>query len=375
MLNDGINGLLTYIFARMSADEYNKSQESPINENLLIGENMKYQNKTIMRTKGSKTWYTRYRDEQGQHYISGKTQQEVYNKLKLALKNIAIEEDVKHYTLKYWITKWKKLYKSNLRERSIMEIDYYIDKIPTTLLKKEMRYISTIEIAEYVNNISGARQKQKVYTILNDIFDKAVKNEVITRNPLVVIEKPKFTAKTKYALSLEEENKLCEKIKGNKELYIYAIAMLQGIRPGELYALEYKDINFQTMTITINKAIDNKSFDEDVKNKYSNRIIPLFKKTYELIKDLDTSSNERLVQENEVTINRRLKELTKDITKEKISLYNLRHTFITRLADNNVPEHLIQHWAGQRIGSRVTKEVYTHISKETEDKYINILNK
>ena len=90
---------------------------------------------------------------------------------------------------------------------------------------------------------------------------------------------------------------------------------------------------------------------------------------------MDTTSKERLVTENEKTINRKLRELTQDITEEKISLYNLRHTFITRLADNNVPEHLIQHWAGQRIGSRVTKEVYTHVSKETEHKYINILNK
>lgn len=335
---------------------------------------MKYQNKTITKTRGSSTWYTRYRFNGKQYHISGKTQQEVYNKLKLALKHITIEEDIKNYTLKYWIEKWKRLYKSNLRERSIMEIDYYINKIPATLLKKEIKNISTIEIAEYINNVPGTRQKQKVYTILNDIFDKALKNEVISRNPILVIEKPKFTAKTKYALSLEEENKLCEKIKGNKDLYIYAIAMLQGIRPGELYALEYKDINFETMTITINKAIDNKSFDEEVKNEYSNRIIPLFKKTYEIIKDIDTTSDERLVKENEVTINRRLKELTKDITKEKISLYNLRHTFITRLADNNVPEHIIQHWSGQRIGSRVTKEVYTHVSKETENKYINILN-
>ena len=59
-----------------------------------------------------------------------------------------------------------------------MEINYYIDKIPNSLLKKEMKYLSTIEIAEYVNNVPGTRQKQTVYTILNDIFDKAVKNEV-----------------------------------------------------------------------------------------------------------------------------------------------------------------------------------------------------
>ena len=358
----------------MSADEYKKSQESPINENLLIGENMKYRNKTIRQTKGSKTWYTRYRDENGQHYVSGKTQQEVYNKLKLALKNISIEEDIKNYTLKYWIEKWKRLYKQHLRERSMMDLDSILNKLPTSLTKKVMRYISSIELAEYLNSLPGSRQKNKTYTYLNDLFDKAVKNEVISKNPMVVIDKPKYKADERYALTLSEENKLCEKIKGHPDLYIYAIAVLQDLRPGELLALEYRDINFENMTITINKAIDNKSSDENVKNEYSNRVIPLFKKTYEIIKDMNTNLDERIIQENEVTVNRRLKELTQGITQEKISLYNLRHTFVTRMQDNNIPDHIIQHWVGHRIGSSVTKRVYTHVSKEAEDKYINILN-
>lgn len=358
----------------MSADEYNKPQESPVNENLLTGETMKYQNKTIMRTKGSKTWYTRYRDESGQHYISGKTQQEVYNKLKLALKNISIAEDIKNYTLKYWIEKWKRLYKSNLRENSISEIEYYISKIPNSLLTKIMRYITSIELSDFIHSLNGDRQKQKMYTIINDVFDKAVKNEVITRNPLVVIEKPKYKANERYALTLSEENKLCEKIKGHEEYYIYAIAMLQGLRPGEALALEYRDINFEDMTISITKAIDEATDDIDVKNQYSYRTIPLFKKTYEIIKDIDNTSSTRFAKHSVNVTNDKLKELTKDITKHKITLYNLRHTFITRLGDNNIPEHIIQRWAGHQIGSKVTKTVYTHISKETEDKYINILN-
>lgn len=358
----------------MSADEYNKSQKEPINEDLLIGETMKYQNKSIIKSRGCKTWHTRYRYNGKQYTISGKTQQEVYNKLKLALKNISIEEDVKSYTLKYWIEKWKRLYKQDLRERSINDLNYYLDKIPNSLNKKPIKDIKTIELTEVIQSLNGDRQKNKMYTFINDLLDKAVKNEVIPKNPLAAIEKPSYIANEKYALSLTEENKLYEKLKGNKDLFIYAIAMCQGLRTGELLALEYKDINFENMTITVNKAIDNKTSDEDVKNTYSNRVVPLFKKTYEIIKDIDTRSDRRIVTVGERTLNRKLKQLVADITKEDITLYNLRHTFVTRMQDKKIPNHIIQHWIGHRIGSSVTQRVYTHVTKETEDKYINILN-
>ena len=128
------------------------------------------------------------------------------------------------------------------------------------------------------------------------------------------------------------------------------------------------------MTISITKAIDESTDDTNVKNQYSYRTIPLFKKTYEIIKNIDTSSSTRFAKHSVNVTNDKLKGLTKDITKHKITLYNLRHTFITRLGDNNVPEHIIQRWAGHQIGSKVTKTVYTHISKETENKYIDILN-
>lgn len=372
-MDEGHNGVITYVFARMSADAY-KTSEEPIKNEILIGENMKYQNKTIVQTRGSKTWYTRYRYDGKQYHVSGKTQQEVYNKLKLALKNISIAEDIKNYTLKFWIDKWKSLYKGNLRERSLMDLNYLIDKIPSTLTNKTMRHITSIEIREFINTISGDRTRMKVYTVLNDLFDKAVKNEVIGRNPLVVVDRPKYKAKEKYALTETEENLLCAKIKGHPEYYIFAIALLQGLRPGELYALEYSDIDFENRTITINKAIDYKSSDTEVKNEYSNRIIPLFNKTYEIIKDMDTSKQERITTDNERVINQQLKKLVKDITNETISLYNLRHTFITRLGDKNIPEHIIQAWVGHSKGSKVTKAVYTHISKESENKFIKLLN-
>ena len=375
LINDGHNGLITHIMATMSADKYNetKSNKSIPKKSLLGDAAMKYKNKTIFKNPKAKTWYARYRLNGKQYYIAGKTQEEVYNKLKIEL-NLTKKDNITIFTLKTWIEKWFSLYKSNLRERSILDLKNTLNKVYSTLMSRKIESINSIELNEYIQSLSSERVRAKTYVILNDIFDKATKNGVINKNPFDVIQKPKYEPKERYALSLSEENLLLDKIKNKEEYYIFAIAMLQGLRPGELLALEYRDINFKNMTITINKSYDEKTSDTEVKNKYSNRTVPLFKKTYEIIKNIDTGLCRRFAQHNTKTLNSQLKDLTNDITNEEITLYNLRHTLITRLSDNNVPEHIIQAWVGHSKGSKITKTTYTHISKETEIKYINILN-
>lgn len=46
---------------------------------------MKYKGLTIQKRKDCNSWYTRYRKNGKQFFISGKTQQECYDKLKLEL--------------------------------------------------------------------------------------------------------------------------------------------------------------------------------------------------------------------------------------------------------------------------------------------------
>lgn len=335
---------------------------------------MRYKNTTIFKQKNYSTWYARPRINGKQYFVSAKTQKECYEKLKNLFKENISYKEIKHKSLKTWIEEWYKIYKTELRERTQQDIKYILKQIPKELNNKNIQDFSTIMIKNYLDTITAERTKQKTYTILNDIFDKAKKHNLIDKNPLNVIKKPKYIANEKYTLTLAEEEILCNKITETKQ-YIFAIALLQGLRPGELLALEFNDIDLEKRTITINKSIDNKTNDTMTKNKYSNRTIPLFNKTYEIIKNIKTNSNDRIYQNGISNINKELQQLCENITKEKITLYNLRHTFITRLQDNNIPEHIIQTWVGHSKGSKVTKETYTHFTKESENKYIDILNK
>ena len=58
----------------------------------------------------------------------------------------------------------------------------------------------------------------------------------------------------------------------------------------------------------------------------------------------------------------------------RMTLHELRHTFITRCHEKGIDELIIQKWVGHAKGSRMTKAVYTHINDDNELKSIELLN-
>ena len=74
--------------------EYDKLElsKSSVNQNKGDTEQMKLQGITIHKNKKCNTWYTRFRKDGIQHYISDKTQQGCYDKLKKELNLIKKEK-------------------------------------------------------------------------------------------------------------------------------------------------------------------------------------------------------------------------------------------------------------------------------------------
>lgn len=76
---------------------------------------MKYQGISIDKNKNCDTWYTRFRKNGKQYYITARTQKDCYNLLKKKLKENP-EEELKPVTLSEWYNQWLELYKLGKRE-------------------------------------------------------------------------------------------------------------------------------------------------------------------------------------------------------------------------------------------------------------------
>ena len=336
-------------------------------------DSMKFQGKTIHKNTKCNTWYTRYRDNGKQYYISGKTQREVLTILKQKL-NYVKKEKIKIITLQEWYNQWLELFKvGKVKESTIDVYKSLVKHIPQNILIKDIKNISSIEIQKFLNNISLSRTKQKLYEFLNDIFTKAEKHN-LCKNIMNVIDKPKHTRENGIALEQRDKEKFIDYCLKNKK-YIFLFTLYQGLRKSEVLGIMKEDINLTKNTLDINKTFNDRGQFDTTKNTSSNRIMPLFKPTIELLKNININTKDRIFNISNAKMQSDFTKIIEDIgLNPKYTIHSLRHTFITNCQDSGITEHIIQNWVGHTIGSNVTKQVYTHIQNESNLLNINKLN-
>lgn len=332
---------------------------------------MKYKGITIHKSKKCNTWYTRYRINGKQYYLSAKTQKECYKKLKKTINNQIISTSNQNITFIEWYNKWYDLYKKNkVKEETIRNYNTQLKKIPNDLKNKDINEITNIEIIEMLNNVEKERARQKMFEFLKPIFDKAKLCKITKENIFNVIEKPKHIKQKGIALNYQEQNLFIQLCQNNKYGNLFLFMMWQGLRIGETLALNYSDI--KDNKIIINKQLTKQGVVNYTKNRQSNRIIPLFNKTKKLI---NLNSNGRIFNITESTANKNLKILIKNQDlPQNLTTHDLRHTFITNCQNKGIPEYVIQALVGHELGSMVTKQIYTHFNLEDNLTYINKLN-
>ena len=104
---------------------------------------------------------------------------------------------------------------------------------------------------------------KKLYRQLNSAFKYAQSENIILKNPMQNVSRPKSQKPTKkvYALTVEEQRHLMEVLTGseksNKYSPIFQLMLFTGMRPGEVLALDKDiDVNFNFKKITIRRTAE-----------------------------------------------------------------------------------------------------------------------
>lgn len=229
-----------------------------------------------------------------------------------------------------------------------------------------------------LNKPLNAKTVLQTHRILHKAFKNAVQLEIINSNPADNVELPR---KKKYKYNILLGDELIEFLNSFKGTHIYTgvmLAVLLGLRRGELLALQFKDIDYFNKSILIDKTVVNSKGIiriDTTKTESSNRTILLSDQMLEFIKSLQISrlatgddyivSNKKGEMYNPGSFSR-LYTCTRDSKKlYKIRYHDLRHIHATILYKSGVKAKVIQ----ERLGHSniaTTLDIYTHLFKDDQ---------
>lgn len=281
----------------------------------------------------------------------------VYNpNAKVTLKDIYIEWSKGHFPK---LTVRSKINIENTYSRHIFKMeDMYISEIKVNVLQE---FFDKLELS--TGTIKSVR------SILNMIFNYALKKEIISKNPLDFVEFKKHEIVVeKHQFSYQEIEKLWE----NKEMYLVdsiLILIYTGMRISEMLDLRIEDIDLESE----NKILHIRKS----KTAAGIRDIPISPLILPLVAKRLSLDNEYLIsnQENEKFNYTSYRFLFKKVMRDldmNHSIHECRHTTATLLSDAGANPVSIAKILGH-TDYIITSKVYTHKDKTQLQKAIDLI--
>ena len=301
-----------------------------------------------------------------------------------------------------WMATWLNTYLPNIeqttRDGYQEKVDNYINP---TLGHLPIKAIKPDNIQLWINGLSkrGLSPKtiRNAYNNLNAALKKAVILRMIPYNPCEGTVLPKLQ---KYQAQVYNPATIQQALAAADNIVDYLIVLLGatlGLRRGEMAALQWKDINFSSSTVSITQNrvhVKNSVVQKAPKSQAGNRIIKIGQDVLTALSDakavyddavLNTSGFKNLgyilCKENGEpfhpdSITQRWERFIDKHKLPQIRLHDLRHSNATALIAAGVSPKVVQHRLGHANVS-ITLNTYTHVlpsmDEEAAEKLDNAL--
>ncbi len=206
---------------------------------------------------------------------------------------------------------------------------------------------------------------KKTRCILNLVLEKAVANDMITKNPVKYSDTIKVIHTKQIPYSLREMKSILKNSKGWLNVFLN-LAFSTGLRTGELMALKWEDFDLDRSVLYLKRSISKGKITDvqtssTTKNHYRLVILPKF--VVNILKEYYFQSSNVWLFPSRLgkpyteskSIVRYFKPLLKSLNIEYKTLYATRHTYISLMRNNGVSADIVT-------------EIVGH-SKEIEDKH------
>lgn len=292
-------------------------------------------------------------------------------------------------TFTEWAEKWLTTYKKPNVSENTYKLTYELN-VKKHLLpyfgKAQLRNIKSIDVQRFFS----IKQEQlsesvldKLRLCLNGIFDSAIDNDLIIKNPVKNVTYTSAKEKKIKHIWNDDEISIAKAFFKTRRPEAY-LALETGLRRGEILGLMWSDIDLKSKTLSVNRSIAGKEGGgvEIRPPKWdSYRTIPISSELCEFLseyphKSLYVFPNSKNNLQVPNTFSQDLERAMEDFHKlypkiTELTSHELRHTRGTQLRRNGADIYTIQKIMGHR-DINVTANIYVHDEIETTRKAANI---
>ena len=245
--------------------------------------------------------------------------------------------------------------------------------------------------AEYFNSAKYPKG------ITQQVFDYAIKMNIITDNPMRKVKLPKRKETINEVNKFYNTDELkhffdCVKDYGNmKYLAFFRLLAFTGMRKGEALALNWSDIDFEKKLVHITKGV---VLDENeipmistTKTKKSVRTVSLDDESLATLRRWKLEQAKELMSIGINSMNKHqllftydanklyrpsysncwLEQIIKKYNLKKITMHGFRHSHCSLLFEMNTPIQVVQDRLGH-TNIKTTMDIYTHVTEKQRDK-------
>lgn len=372
----------------------------------IMGKNLKGKELGVgLSQRKDGVYQGRYKDRFGKiKYIYGTKLSEVKKELAVAIAEnvqfISIRDNIK---LDDWFNRWIEVYKKkSVRPNTLREYTHIYNKnISPFLGNRNINSFVKSDIQTLIDKIADDNYKyerqNKIKVILNDMFNRAIEDNLMIKNPAKGVKLRADKEVNAFALTVEQQNEFFEACKGTFYDNMYNVAVNTGLRPGELFALTPNDIHLDEGYIDVNKTLVYQKYLDDTcktfhieppKTKQSYRQVPInseclkylerqlelkdivkYKRPkeqndYLFVTSYNTPLNSQIYSDSIKAIVKQIN-LARSFDNEfpVFSGHTLRHTFATRCFEAGVQAKVVQSYLGHAT-LKMTMDLYTHVTEE-----------
>ncbi len=299
------------------------------------------------------------------------------------------EKDYSKIILAKFAQKWLDRKRDNLAAKTLVSYKGTLNRhILPYFGRRKINSLKPIDFVDFYDYLKkekglGGRSVNMNHRIMNIMFNDAVKWKLIEYNPLRKVDAPKFKRKRGNYYDLEQLRALLLAIDENNveskyRVSVY-IAVYCGLRVGEVLGLEWKDIDFEKMLITIRRSsvyaageviTKEPKNESSIRNIYFGEALKIELLKHKEVQDTLSSvvpgwtETDRLLTKKEggpmfpQSVGQWFSKFIKRHNLDKITFHGLRHTAATLMITNGTDVRTVAERLDQSDAS--TTRIYSH---------------